>query len=210
MVNVKFYGALKRFGTDYKLDVTDTAEAIRALVSQIPNLRTYFQQGLFKIRIGKAYLDNRYLEKGLFYKLKAGMTIHITPLVSGAKKAGLFQTIIGAVMMVVGYMFSWTGIGAVIGNMGLALVMGGVAQMLTKTPNMGGSGSDAEKKSSTAFSNLANMVAQGKPIPLAYGRIRTGSLIISQGVETYDVDVASNGSNKNQHGITIRNLVGKR
>jgi hypothetical protein len=27
-------------------------------------------------------------------------------------------------------------------------------------------------------------------VPLAYGKIRTGSLIISQGVETYDVETA--------------------
>ena len=30
------------------------------------------------------------------------------------------------------------------------------------------------------------MAAQGRPMPLAYGRIRVGSLIISQGVETMD------------------------
>ena len=32
------------------------------------------------------------------------------------------------------------------------------------------------------------MVAQGKSMPLAYGLIRTGSLVISQGVETMDVE----------------------
>lgn len=32
------------------------------------------------------------------------------------------------------------------------------------------------------------MAAQGRPMPLAYGRIRVGSLIISQGVETMDIE----------------------
>lgn len=188
MVKVRFYGSLKQFGTQFQLEVKDTAEALRALYAQISNLRQTIQQGFYKIRIGKEYIDNRYLEQGLFYRLKQGMTVHITPVVKGAKKAGVFQTIIGAVMVVVGYAFSWTGVGAVIGSAGLGLMMGGVAQMLTKTPSMDTSANEAEKKQSTAFNNIQNMVAQGNSIPLAYGRIRCGSLIISQGVETYTVD----------------------
>ena len=62
---------------------------------------------------------------------------------------------------------------------GIAMVAGGVAQMLTKMPLMS-TGKDAERKQSTSFSNLSNMAAQGRPMPLAYGRIRVGSLIISR------------------------------
>ena len=69
-------------------------------------------------------------------------------------------------------------------------MLGGVAQMMTKTPTMPGQGKEAEKQKSTSFTNLSNMAAQGRPVPLAYGKIRTGSLIISQGVETYDVETA--------------------
>ena len=71
-----------------------------------------------------------------------------------------------------------------------AFIIGGVAQMMTKTPTMQGQGKEAEKQKSTSFTNLSNMAAQGRPVPLAYGKIRTGSLIISQGVETYDVETA--------------------
>lgn len=73
------------------------------------------------------------------------------------------------------------------GLMGASMLLGGVAQMLTPTPKMNGAGNSVEKKSSTAFGNVQNMVAQGQPVPLAYGRIRCGSMIISQGVETVDV-----------------------
>ncbi|MCQ9121562.1 tail assembly protein [Rodentibacter pneumotropicus] len=189
MVKVRFYGALKQFGTEFNLEVNNTAEIVRALTSQIPNLRQFLQQGLFKVRIGKDYLDSRYLEKGMFYQLKEKMVVSFTPVLKGSKKAGLFQTIVGAVMVVVGYAMSWTGVGAVVGNLGVGLLLGGVSQMLTKMPSMPGIGNEKEKKNSTAFSNLSNMVAQGKPMPLAYGRIRTGSLIISQGVETLDASI---------------------
>ena len=183
MVNVRFYGSLKQFGSEFRLDCKTPAEVVQALTSQIPKLRQFIQQGLFTVRVGREYLDNRYLEQGLNQHLKDDSTVHFTPVLKGSKKAGLFQTIVGAVMVVVGAVFQqYYLVGA-----GIAMVAGGVAQMLTKMPPMS-TGKDAERKQSTSFSNLSNMAAQGRPMPLAYGRIRVGSLIISQGVETMDIE----------------------
>lgn len=186
MVNVRFYGSLKQFGTEFRLDCKTPAEVVQALTSQIPKLRQFIQQGLFTVRVGREYLDNRYLEQGLNQHLKEDATVHFTPVLKGSKKAGLFQTIVGAVMVVVGVFTSYAGGAALIAG-GIGLMAGGVAQMLTKMPSMS-TGRDAEKKQSTSFSNLSNMAAQGRPMPLAYGRIRVGSLIISQGVETMDIE----------------------
>lgn len=154
---------------------------------QLPGLRQTIQKGFYKVRIGKEYLNPDALEQGLFYRLKDGMEIHFTPVVAGAKKGGVFQFVAGAVLAVVGYALSWTGVGMVVGNLGVGLMLGGVAQMLTKTPSISNANNDVTKKQSTAFSNIQNMAAQGQPVPLAYGRIRCGSMIISQGVETIDV-----------------------
>lgn len=186
MVNVRFYGSLKQFGSEFRLDCKTPAEVVQALTSQIPKLRQFIQQGLFTVRVGREYLDNRYLEQGLNQHLKDDATVHFTPVLKGSKKAGLFQTIVGAVMVVVGAFTSWAGGAALIAG-GIGLIAGGVAQMLTKMPSMS-TGKDAERKQSTSFSNLSNMAAQGRPMPLAYGRIRVGSLIISQGVETMDIE----------------------
>lgn len=186
MVNVRFYGSLKQFGSNFRLDCKTPAEVVQALTSQIPKLRQFIQQGLFTVRVGREYLDNRYLEQGLNQHLKEDATVHFTPVLKGSKKAGLFQTIVGAVMVVVGTFTSWAGGAALVAG-GIGLMAGGVAQMLTKMPSMS-TGRDAEKKQSTSFSNLSNMAAQGRPMPLAYGRIRVGSLIISQGVETMDIE----------------------
>ena len=186
MVNVRFYGSLKQFGTQFRLDCKTPAEVIQALTSQIPKLRQFIQQGLFTVRVGREYLDNRYLEQGLNQHLKEDATVHFTPVLKGSKKAGVFQTIVGAVMVVVGAFTSYAGGAALIAG-GIGLMAGGVAQMLTKIPSMS-TGRDAEKKQSTSFSNLSNMAAQGRQMPLAYGRIRVGSLIISQGVETMDIE----------------------
>ncbi|HDR1187537.1 TPA: tail assembly protein [Pasteurella multocida] len=200
MVNVKFYGSLRQFGTSFKLDAENTAEIIRALTSQIPKLREFIQKGYFTVRIAKEYIDNRYLEKGLFYKLKEGMTVHFTPVLKGSKRGGVFSVILGAALMVASIFVPGAGLfgglitkGAVFG-MGAALALGGVAQLLTPQPKMPAI-NEKEKKQSTSFSNLSNMAAQGRMVPLAYGRIRCGSLVISQGVQTLDVNIVEKNQN---------------
>ena len=195
MVNVRFYGSLKQFGSEFRLDCQTTAEIVQALTSQIPKLRQFIQQGLFTVRVGRDYFDNRYLEQGLSHKLKDDATVHFTPVLKGSKRGGFFGVIAGVAMIATALVLSPLVLGTVaastawtIGAVGASLLLGGVAQMLTKMPEMK-MGSEKEKKQSTAFSNLSNMTAQGKPMPLAYGRMRVGSLIISQGVETMDTEI---------------------
>lgn len=194
MVNVRFYGSLKQFGSEFRLDCQTTAEIVQALTSQIPKLRQFIQQGLFTVRVGRDYFDNRYLEQGLSHKLKDDATVHFTPVLKGSKRGGLFGVIAGVAIIagaiVLGPLAGIISTNAawIVGSVGASLLLGGVAQMLTKMPEMK-MGTEKEKKQSTAFSNLSNMTAQGKPMPLAYGRIRTGSLIISQGLEAIDVEM---------------------
>lgn len=194
MVNVRFYGSLKQFGSEFRLDCKTPAEVVQALTSQIPKLRQFIQQGLFTVRVGRDYFDNRYLEQGLNQKLKDDATVHFTPTLKGSKRGGLFGVIAGVALIATAFAlgplgFSVIGANAawMVGGVGASMLLGGVAQMLTKMPSMS-TGKDAEKKQSTSFSNLSNMAAQGRPMPLAYGRIRIGSLIISQGVETMDIE----------------------
>ena len=203
MVNVRFYGSLKQFGTEFNLDCKTPAEVVHALTSQIPKLRQFIQQGLFTVRVGREYLDSRYLEQGLSQKLKDDATVHFAPTLKGSKRGGVFGVIAGAAIVagalalspIIGATAAW-----IVGGLGASMLLGGVAQMLTKMPTMRGvtptgaikpestKNKQEEKKQSTSFSNLSNMVAQGKSMPLAYGLIRTGTLVISQGVETMDVD----------------------
>ncbi|WP_118817236.1 tail assembly protein [Haemophilus haemolyticus] len=194
MVNVRFYGSLKQFGSEFRLDCQTTAEIVQALTSQIPKLRQFIQQGLFTVRVGRDYFDNRYLEQGLSHKLKDDATVHFTPVLKGSKRGGLFGVIAGVAIIagaialgplagIISTNAAW-----IVGSVGASLLLGGVAQMLTKMPEMK-LGNEKEKKQSTAFSNLSNITAQGKAMPLAYGRMRVGSLIISQGVETMDTEI---------------------
>lgn len=199
MATIKLYGNLKRFGTAIDLAVEDTAEAIRALCCQLVGFRQALQQGYYKVRIGKHLVTTATLEKDMLYKLNDNAVVHLTPVIKGAKSGGIFSAVLGVAL--IGLAF-WNPLGwAAVGGTGLlagaaqmplmlgaAMLLGGISQMLAPQPKMGSVGTEQEKKQSTSFSNLGNLSAQGRPVPLAYGEILTGSLIISQGIETYNVD----------------------
>ncbi|HAV8996393.1 TPA: tail assembly protein, partial [Escherichia coli] len=112
--------------------------------------------------------------------------IHLLPRTAGAKNGGVFQIVAGAVLAVVGYALSWTGVGAVIGNLGVAMMLGGVAQMLAPKPKTPRTQTTDNGKQNTYFSSLDNMVARGNVLPVLYGEMRVGSRVISQEISTAD------------------------
>lgn len=184
MIQVRFYGDLRDFGDKFRLQVKDAKEALHALMMQIEGLRAHLEKGEYRVRFNGLDQTEDSLEEGL--SGTAGV-LHIVPVVRGAGKRGAWQTIAGVVLVVIGSFTSWAGGGFLV-NAGIGLILGGVAQMLTKTPKM--EPPNAQKSNtSSSFSNLQNTSAQGRPIPLAYGRVYCGSRLISQGLETYRVDV---------------------
>ena len=95
-----------------------------------------------------------------------------------------------------------------IGYVGAALVLGGTAQLLSPTmstdsPGAFGSTSPtrarsrdsfapennevADNRSSYIFNGAVNLTAQGNPVPLCYGRMRVGSVVISAGLSVEDI-----------------------
>ncbi|QWA09511.1 tail assembly protein [Sodalis ligni] len=193
MAKVRFYGDLKRFGSEFKLEVETGAEALRALLIQIPGLRQHISQGRYKVRVGEKQLDMDTLDKGMHARLKRKTEIRITPVVAGAKNGGLFQTILGAALVVIGAIGTFTPFGQALGGaawgpyamqIGGAMMLGGVAQMLAKTPKTSSSSSADNGAANNYFSSLENVVGQGDPVPLLYGRMRVGSHVISQGLIT--------------------------
>ena len=179
MVTVRFYGDLKQFGTVFKLDIGSVPEAIRALVTQIPGLREHIEKGSYKVRVDGKYIG----DEGVHSEVSS--TLHLTPVVKGAgKNGGLLQVVVGIVMIVAAVFYPpLAPYAAAMISAGTGLVLGGVAQLLTKMPKAEGS-KDSDDLKSSSFSNLANMTAQGAPVPLIYGKMMVGSKVLSQGVRS--------------------------
>jgi predicted phage tail protein len=74
-----------------------------------------------------------------------------------------------------------------VGFIGAAMVLGGVASLISPGNQAGmatQTGRDPRQLKSFNFSGIQNTSIQGTPIPLVYGRIFTGSVVISAGIST--------------------------
>ena len=119
-----------------------------------------------------------------------GREIRIVPVIIGSKKAGIFQTILGAVIIAASAVGSYFAPGnpfSAFGyKVGAAMMLGGVVQMLSPQPAGLASKQDADNKASYAFGGVTNTAAQGYPVPLGYGKRRIGGAIISAGIYVED------------------------
>ena len=184
MAKICLYGDLKQYGNRFDMNIETAAEGLRGMCCQIKGFQQRIVDGWFRVRINGVDMTNDNLQFGLHSRLPENAVIHIVPKVAGAKNGGVFQFIAGAVMVVVGALTSWCGGAALIAG-GIGLMVGGVAQMLTKTPKTDKLKEGLSNKN-TYFSNLDNTIAQGAPVPLIYGRIKTGSKVLSQGLEVLE------------------------
>ncbi|MDE9447815.1 tail assembly protein [Xenorhabdus bovienii] len=183
---IRLYGVLRpQFGREHKLAVSSPIEAIRALSVIIDGFEKFLltakERGLtFAVFIGKRNISRDELE------LSGEGDIRIVSVIIGSKKAGIFQTILGAVMVVAG-VFAWaTPWGVPLVMSGASMMLGGVVQMLSPMPGGLARREDPDNKPSYAFGGPVNSVAQGNPVPIGYGRRRIGGAIISAGIYAED------------------------
>ena len=76
--------------------------------------------------------------------------------------------------------------GTVMSGIGAALVLGGVADMLTPTPQTPESVQDPQN--SFSFSGIQNTSRAGICVPVIYGEVITGSIVISAAIDTVQVE----------------------
>ncbi|WP_337262966.1 MULTISPECIES: tail assembly protein [unclassified Serratia (in: enterobacteria)] len=186
---VRLYGVLgATFGRVHKLVVSTPQEAIKALSVTIPGFERFLQtakdRGLtFAVFNGKRNIGRDELE------FSGSDDIRIAPVIIGSKQGGVFQTILGAVLVVAGFVASFTPFAAASPYLymsGASMMLGGVVQMLS--PMQGGLAmrESPDNKPSYAFGGPVNTIAQGNPVPILYGKRRIGGAIISAGIYAED------------------------
>ena len=86
--------------------------------------------------------------------------------------------------------FAAAGLGAKAAfGIGAGLVLGGVSDMLFPTPKMPQFSSEQDPRLSFSFSGTQQTSRAGTPVPLVYGEIFTGSVVISSSIDTEQVQV---------------------
>ncbi|HHT3890188.1 phage tail protein [Citrobacter freundii] len=191
MTTIKLSGSLaKLFGREHQRVIGPTREAFRALSATIPGFQKFMNtskaRGLtFAIFVGEKNVG----EDDLAFP-NGGREIRIVPVIIGSKKAGIFQTILGAVIIAASAVGSYFAPGnpfSAFGyKVGAAMMLGGVVQMLSPQPAGLASKQDADNQASYAFGGVTNTTAQGNPVPLGYGKRRIGGAIISAGIYVED------------------------
>lgn len=186
---IRLYGALgARFGREFHLAVDSAAEAVRALSVQLPGFSAYLNSAKERGIVFAVFLGKRNIGEQQLHDPPGSAEIRIAPVLQGAKRAGVLQTIVGAILVVVGVVLNvYTGFsGTPFINLGVAMIAGGVVQMLSPQPRGLGAKDSPDNQPSYSFNGPVNTEAQGNPVPVGYGRCWGGSAVISGGVYAED------------------------
>ena len=201
MRKIKLYGELVKI-TGYKeLDavVNTTAQAVSFLVNNFPELESHMANKYYQILLEKENVD---IDKLHF---PVGQSdIKFVPVISGS--GGLGKALLGGALIAVSMgAFGAFGAGAIsfggggfaaasLGakaafGIGAGLVLSGVSGMLFPVPKMPEFSSEQDPRLSFSFSGLQQTSRAGTPVPVVYGEIFTGSVVISSSTDTEQVQV---------------------
>ncbi|WP_445663596.1 tail assembly protein [Enterobacter soli] len=195
LTTIRLYGALgARFGRVHRLAVQTSAEAVKALCIIFDGLEDYLVSAKKNGMTFAVFRGKRNIGAQDFQELAGDSDIRIAPVMEGAKKAGMFQTILGAVMVVAGLALGpvgWGVVGAGFANGliigGITSMAGGIYQMLSPQPKGLQMRGDPDNKPSYAFGGAVNTTAMGNPVALLYGEREIGGAIISAGIVAEDI-----------------------
>ena len=207
---LKLYGELAEFvgHKEFEIKVDSLAKAVSFLVNNFPQVEKYMNPQYYQVKVGNYTINEEEIHHPIGQE-----DIHIVPVISGAggstgkillgaaligasfffPGAGLFGTtsFSGAGAGIVGVsspgvLFA-TKVGTAISALGGALVLSGVSDMLFPLPKPKEFKSEQDPQLSFSFSGTQNTSRAGTPVPICYGEIVTGSVVISGSIDTQQV-----------------------
>ena len=202
---IKLYGELAEFigHKEFEIQVDSLAKAVSFLINNFPQVEKYMNPKYYQVKVGN-YAVN---EEEIHYPI-GQEDIHIVPVISGAG-SGTGKVLLGAALIGIAFMSGGASIGAegllksgitfeasalggayiakaAVGIGGL-MVLSGVSEMLFPLPKTPEFSSEQDPRISFAFSGTQNTSRAGTPVPIVYGEIVTGSVVISGAVDTQQV-----------------------
>ena len=195
---LKLYGELAEFigHKEFEVKVNSISQAVSFLVCNFPKSEAYIAERSYKFLVG----DYEIGEDELAHPIGQS-DLHIVPVITGAGgEGGLGSVLTGAALIGASFipglqavtigtfgLSAPVALSTVAGTTGALLALGGVSQMLTPLPKSPDFSSEQDPRISFKFSGLQNTSRAGTPVPIVYGEIFTGSVVISAGVDTEQV-----------------------
>ena len=194
---VKLYGELADFVGHKELDavINCTADAIRFLITNFPKLEAHMSQRYYKVLVDDYEIGEEDIQNPI-----GQSDISIVPIIAGAGGAG--KSLLGIALIGVAFMLpvavplaplkfgglgGFVGANAALANIGLGLTLMGVSEMLFPLPQPQDFNNEEDPRISFSFSGVQNTSRAGTSHPIAYGEIVTGSVVISAGIDTNQV-----------------------
>jgi predicted phage tail protein len=181
LVNVHLYPPLSdKFGALHKFAIRSPHEAVRALDANYPEFVSEFRKcDRYVILVD----DNEVRAGPEEFMLPVSHDIHLIPRIEG--QAFLGPMAVGAVLGIAA-----TSITAqILGTLLVAGVLFGLSMLFRPKKPEKPATEEAKKDDSFAFSGPENVTAQGVAVPLIYGRVFAGSVVVSAGLSVSDVAI---------------------
>ena len=205
---IKVYGRLARFLGErtFEAEISTPLHAFKFLLANFPHLERHMMEQNYCVKVGNDEID----ETELFNPI-GQQEIKIVPVATGSR--GLTRILAGVALVGLtvatggfgttagfsGLGFSASagaaagakitlgaGLAAAAGNLGIYLALSGAAQMLTPVPQPPGVSEDPQSQN-FSFSGVQNTSRAGTAIPVIYGEIFAGSLVVSAGIDTVQI-----------------------
>ena len=200
---IKLYGELAEFvcHKEFEVQVDSLPKAVSFLVNNFPQVESYMNPKYYQVKIGNYAID----ESEIYHPI-GKEDIHFVPVISGSR--GFGRIMFGAAL--IGLAFATGGIsltfaqvplinagaitgitgtflGKAIAGIGASLVLSGVSDLLFPLPPTPEFSSEEDPRLSFSFSGTQNTARAGTPVPIVYGEIMTGSVVVSTSLDTQQV-----------------------
>jgi len=210
---IRIYGRLRKFlGQPYfEAAVSSPAEAVRFLLANFPEVERHMADQFYKIKMNNLEVD---LD---FIGMKGQGDIQIIPVAVGSAPAvalvgsvfsagaavasaavGAATAIGGAAITAAGAISAIPVVGSIATAFATDLAIDGITSLIMPTPSVptgnvsdSFSQNDPEAAASFGFSGISNVSVAGVAVPIIYGEVFTGSVVISSGIDTVQVEGAN-------------------
>jgi len=196
---IKLYGELAEFvgHKEFEVKADTLASAVSFLVNNFEGIDRFMNPKYYQVKVGNYAVDESELSHPIGQE-----DIHFVPVITGAGR-GFGKILLGAALIGLSFLPIGTSAGlgvafskglAKVGfiqkglaGLGAALVLSGVSDMLFPLPKIENFESEENPKLSFSFGGTQQTGRAGTPVPLVYGEIFTGSVVISGSVDTEQV-----------------------
>ena len=191
---IKVYGTLRKFlgQAEFKVDLNTPREAISFLVCNFQGIEEHMAEQFYTIQVGSKVITEDLLNLNTQDYIIIIPVVHgnFLPILAGVGAlfgaAAIPATILGSELLATLAVSALTSIGT-------SMVIDGVTSMLSpQQNNLSPTGQDsldpAALASNYSFTGLTNISNAGVPVNLVYGEIVVGSIVVSNGVDTVQVE----------------------